>query len=441
MPHVHITQCDDPRFLPFARSRLKQLRATGLAYASQQFAVDGATIHVRKEGEQEYIRITGGATGFVWMLVTVREYEFSPTPGSKTSTSRLFSFAPGKAIVAKNAVQYYAGKTTSTFEFVRYTDYIDLYNPGSTHQKYSNSNTFGAITGFFPYGKSALLWHRTTSHQHDYTGDWLHNYRLFVDTTTDVVRDIYGVKHTFEVTRTQESGGADGATPTSDVTSGTCLYDDITPTGPAPALPESPDVPGPDMAHFQMLLNGAVAGWSNLPVRYRMVHESSGDVFEEEPVEDYVPRVYPLTPRAPPEAPYSRRQVYSMSQSDQYIIDLETGDLKDRYFRHVRKGRLEDQYLYGQTRIAPYVAPPGTPVADFVTGSYLTEDAPGNLDGDLLDLRSIPSIKSDPIMMAALNDRRWFSHSPGSAFAAPSPAEGVSTAIISVLFLVDQKRK
>lgn len=48
------------QLLPFARSRIKALRATGLTYASQQFEIDGVSVKVRIEGEHEYIEISGG---------------------------------------------------------------------------------------------------------------------------------------------------------------------------------------------------------------------------------------------------------------------------------------------------------------------------------------------------------------------------------------------
>ena len=73
MPNIHIVQCDDPKYLPLARSRLKQIRANGLAYASQRFEVDGATIHVRKEGEQEFIKITGRHAGDIWVLIALEQ--------------------------------------------------------------------------------------------------------------------------------------------------------------------------------------------------------------------------------------------------------------------------------------------------------------------------------------------------------------------------------
>ena len=47
-------------YLPFARSRIKALRATGLKYASQKFEIDGVSIRVRIAGEHEYIDLSGG---------------------------------------------------------------------------------------------------------------------------------------------------------------------------------------------------------------------------------------------------------------------------------------------------------------------------------------------------------------------------------------------
>jgi len=46
------------KFLPFARSRIRALKALGLPYANQSFEIGGATIRVRIEPEHEYITIT-----------------------------------------------------------------------------------------------------------------------------------------------------------------------------------------------------------------------------------------------------------------------------------------------------------------------------------------------------------------------------------------------
>lgn len=51
------------QYLPFARSRIKALRATGLLYASQQFEVDGVSIKVRIAGEHDYISLDAKREG------------------------------------------------------------------------------------------------------------------------------------------------------------------------------------------------------------------------------------------------------------------------------------------------------------------------------------------------------------------------------------------
>ena len=48
------------QYLPFARSRLKALRATGQAYATQRFILPDAQVKVQISGEHDYIYITGG---------------------------------------------------------------------------------------------------------------------------------------------------------------------------------------------------------------------------------------------------------------------------------------------------------------------------------------------------------------------------------------------
>lgn len=53
------------QWLPFARSRIKALRAAGLRYATQQFSVDGAEIAVRLVADQEYIVITESDTAYL----------------------------------------------------------------------------------------------------------------------------------------------------------------------------------------------------------------------------------------------------------------------------------------------------------------------------------------------------------------------------------------
>lgn len=48
------------QYLPFARSRIKAMRATGARYASQRFVFPDAEVNVQIVGQQAYIRINGG---------------------------------------------------------------------------------------------------------------------------------------------------------------------------------------------------------------------------------------------------------------------------------------------------------------------------------------------------------------------------------------------
>lgn len=60
MEHKLITGGE--KYLPFARSRIKALRATGLNYASQRFEMGDGTVEVRIAWQQDYIRLSGGAS-------------------------------------------------------------------------------------------------------------------------------------------------------------------------------------------------------------------------------------------------------------------------------------------------------------------------------------------------------------------------------------------
>ena len=58
---LHITQCDDPTYLPFAKSRIKAMRATGQKFLSQKFDVGGVRVDVRIEGEHSFVSIGSNA--------------------------------------------------------------------------------------------------------------------------------------------------------------------------------------------------------------------------------------------------------------------------------------------------------------------------------------------------------------------------------------------
>ena len=50
------------QYLPFARSRIKALRAAGLRYATQRFLFPDGEVRVQIVAEQEYITLSGGGS-------------------------------------------------------------------------------------------------------------------------------------------------------------------------------------------------------------------------------------------------------------------------------------------------------------------------------------------------------------------------------------------
>lgn len=68
------------QFLPFARSRIKALKATGLKYASQSFEVDGVSINVKIAGEHEYIRLEGSSVKILSGAIKVGGIVELPVP-------------------------------------------------------------------------------------------------------------------------------------------------------------------------------------------------------------------------------------------------------------------------------------------------------------------------------------------------------------------------
>ena len=53
------------QYLPFARSRIKAMRANGAQYASQQFEIDGCSVKIRVDGQHDYITILGGGVAYM----------------------------------------------------------------------------------------------------------------------------------------------------------------------------------------------------------------------------------------------------------------------------------------------------------------------------------------------------------------------------------------
>lgn len=66
------------QYLPFARSRIKALRAAGLNFGSQQFEIDGASIKVRVDGQHDYIKIEAAPAGNLFFVFRERAANWNP---------------------------------------------------------------------------------------------------------------------------------------------------------------------------------------------------------------------------------------------------------------------------------------------------------------------------------------------------------------------------
>lgn len=84
------------QFLPFARSRIKALRAAGLSYAGQKFEIDGVSIEVRIAGEHDHIRLSGDGTLNVLSGVTkdASVVDLPIVPPATAAVKTLRSFKP-----------------------------------------------------------------------------------------------------------------------------------------------------------------------------------------------------------------------------------------------------------------------------------------------------------------------------------------------------------
>ena len=62
MAFEHIVKCDDPELVPLARTRIAEIRASGLLFGSQTFKSGGSVVTVRVKGEASYIQVEGGGS-------------------------------------------------------------------------------------------------------------------------------------------------------------------------------------------------------------------------------------------------------------------------------------------------------------------------------------------------------------------------------------------
>jgi len=163
MEHKLITGGE--QWLPFARSRIKALRATGLAYASQKFEVEGALIDVRIEPGHEYIRIEGGGPLWVWITLSKSVTQTSGVagahvPGSEAArtedtTTKCWLLRSSLDFSASN-VFYYGEVSASSKSTAIWNSADDLLE--RTNAKFTVvKGRLGLLKGFALYGADVIL--------------------------------------------------------------------------------------------------------------------------------------------------------------------------------------------------------------------------------------------------------------------------------------------
>jgi hypothetical protein len=128
------------QYLPFARSRIKALKATGLQHASQQFEIDGVSVKVRIDGEHEYISLEGGHS--LWVMI--KFMKTTPTGAgsvqedvTKTRIIKLSSsFANGETRVSKDHTYTHGLGASSMVREFWYNYTVPASTPPGTYAEY-----------------------------------------------------------------------------------------------------------------------------------------------------------------------------------------------------------------------------------------------------------------------------------------------------------------
>ena len=181
------------QFLPFARSRIKALRATGLRYASQQFEIDGSSVKVRIDGEHDYIRISGGGTND--LLIGLHDTEGGTgsagppqiSDGLMSSTKWVYQTDPADPMNALKAkfrgktrrsrrihaeYQYPFPQTGVSSQFVNSLVTYTTTNPGATKKSTSplwaiNGTEYTSLTSSRPTKETATTYPYTETRRDD----------------------------------------------------------------------------------------------------------------------------------------------------------------------------------------------------------------------------------------------------------------------------------
>lgn len=168
--NTHILECSSPELLPFARSRLKAMRATGLQYLSQKFDVDGHRVDVRIAGDQEFISVSGGTTtvlsGVVKNGLKIKIPPPSGSPIDTAPTYTLRSYKPTEQSIkdAKSKVKppIFADEPKLVVDLAKRlsgleenTPALDYYQDVSEH--FLDGLQYTHVTGSMYSGKMAKL--------------------------------------------------------------------------------------------------------------------------------------------------------------------------------------------------------------------------------------------------------------------------------------------
>lgn len=174
MAHEHLLVTGGNEYLPFARSRITALRATGLKYASQSYIIGDAEIKVRIADEHSYIKIEGGGLTDICLLFVAGSGAAADVIWPKISRSGPNLIAP------LNRTAGYAAYSTKFQDLTKF-------KPIGLPTGISNSNVY-VIKTF--YDKKPVMYNElTTSTTNDTlvpaespSGDY----------TTDVIRTTIG---------------------------------------------------------------------------------------------------------------------------------------------------------------------------------------------------------------------------------------------------------
>lgn len=124
------------QWLPFARNRIKAMRATGLPHASQTFVMgDGSRVHTWITPAADYIRIDGGNSGLIYMDSGVVDMR-------SANPDNLLRFVPGIFYDTQTTAAYKAAFSTPTpsGEF--------LLNPAKTKNGQFAGDLHGQFAGY-----------------------------------------------------------------------------------------------------------------------------------------------------------------------------------------------------------------------------------------------------------------------------------------------------